>query len=237
MQDLVLARKYRPKTLDEVIGQPVITRTLSNALKSKKLHHAYLFSGTVGTGKTTTARILAAMENCDVSPGLHPCGKCEHCKDIFNGTHTDISELDGAGSLGSVEQARKLKADAQYNALTAGVKYYIIDECLPAESSVTMSDGSKMPIGEMVEAALLNEPETQSVRSRDMETGEVIEQDICRYIKIPNDKQMYEIEIKDESGDIHTVRITGNHAVFTAEGKVKTQDLEVGQKVFLEKSK
>jgi len=79
----VLARKYRPKSLDELIGQPVVVRTLSNAVTSKKLHHAYIFVGIAGSGKTTTARILAAMENCEKSPGLHPCGTCEHCKTNF----------------------------------------------------------------------------------------------------------------------------------------------------------
>ncbi len=125
----VLARKYRPKSLDELIGQPVVVRTLSNAVTSKKLHHAYIFVGIAGSGKTTTARILAAMENCEKSPGLHPCGTCEHCKTIFEGTHTDVEEVDAAGSFAKVEQVRKLKSDAHYNALTASVKYYIIDEC------------------------------------------------------------------------------------------------------------
>lgn len=238
MQDL--ARKYRPKLLSDMVGQPVVVQTLTNAIKNNTLHHAYLFVGQFGAGKSSIVRILAAMENCSTSPGLNPCGQCEICKKIFKGVHTDVLEIDAASGAGKVDQVRKLKQSALYSPIDGcKTKYFILDECLPGDTMISMSDGSKLSIGYLVENHLLNSVKQNSVvRSRDMKTGEIINQEICRYIKIPNDKQMYEIKIKDELGDIHTVKITGNHSVFVnGEGKIKAQDLEVGQKVFLERSK
>lgn len=126
---MVLALKYRPKKLGDVVGQPAVVQTLSNALTQKKLHHAYLFAGKFGCGKTSTARILAASENCTVSAGLHPCGNCELCKSVYSGTHSDVSEIDAASNAGKVEQVRELKSAANYAPIDgAKSKYYIIDE-------------------------------------------------------------------------------------------------------------
>ncbi len=125
-----LARKYRPKKLADLIGQPSVVQTLSNAWTNKQLHQAYLFVGQFGSGKTTAARILAAMENCEVSPGLEPCGKCDICVDVFEGRHTDIEELDAAGAFAKVEQVRTLKKAVLYGPVDgARKKYYIVDEC------------------------------------------------------------------------------------------------------------
>ena len=124
-----LALKYRPRSLSEVIGQECIVRTLSNAFTQKKLHTAYLFCGQFGCGKTSAGRILAAMENCLISPGLHPCGKCRLCTAIFDGSHVDIEELDAAGNMGKVEQTRKLKEAAMYSPVDGAMnKYFICDE-------------------------------------------------------------------------------------------------------------
>jgi len=126
---MVFARKYRPKAFDEVVGQSAVVQTLKNALAQKKLHHAYLFIGKFGCGKTSTARILAASENCRISPGAHPCGKCDLCKSVFAGTHTDVSEIDAASSAGKVEQIRELKNSASFTPIDgAKTKYYIVDE-------------------------------------------------------------------------------------------------------------
>lgn len=128
--EFVLERKCRPKTLEQVVGQAAVVRTISNAVKTDKLHHAYLFVGQFGSGKTSIARILAAMENCEVSPGLHPCGKCVICKEIFEGTHADIKEIDAASAAGHADDVRVLKIESLYNAIDgARTKYYIIDEC------------------------------------------------------------------------------------------------------------
>lgn len=146
MSEFVFARKYRPKTLDEVIGQPVVVRTLSNAIKNNKLHHAYMLVGQFGSGKTTVARILAAMENCEVSPGVKPCGKCSICRHVFEGTHADIIEIDAASEAGKVEQIRVLKKEALYNPVDgAKTKYFIIDECH------SMSGGSNEALLKLLE--------------------------------------------------------------------------------------
>lgn len=127
---MVLARKLRPKCITDIVGQPAVVRTLTNALKNNKLHHAYLFVGKFGAGKTTAARILAASENCKVSPGLNPCGKCDLCKKVFEGKHTDIAELDAASKAGKVAQIRELSTNALYAPVDgAKTKYFIIDEC------------------------------------------------------------------------------------------------------------
>lgn len=125
---MAFAVKYRPKKLSDLIGQEVIVKTLSNAIQNDQLHHAYLFVGQYGSGKTTAARILAAMENCETSPGITPCGECGICNDIFHGRHSDIEEIDAA-STGKVEQIRELKTSALYLPIDgARKKYYIIDE-------------------------------------------------------------------------------------------------------------
>lgn len=132
-----LPRKYRPRTLDEVIGQEVVVQTLKNAIQNNALHPAYLFVGQFGSGKTTMSRILAAMENCLDSPGLYPCGKCDVCKKVIEGVHTDIEEVDAASSAGKVEQIRELKKNAMYSPIIVKTKYFIIDEChrMSAESN------------------------------------------------------------------------------------------------------
>lgn len=127
MEDL--ARKYRPKKLSDLIGQEVVAQTLTNAIKNNNLHHAHLFVGQIGAGKTTCARILAAAENCLISPGLEPCGNCDNCKRIFAGTHTDVLEIDAASGAGGVKEVRKLKESALYNPIAGcRIKYFIIDE-------------------------------------------------------------------------------------------------------------
>lgn len=126
---LVFARKYRPRKLGDLVGQPAVVQTLKNALMSGRLHHAYLFVGKFGCGKTSTGRILAASENCKVSPGLEPCGVCDICKSIFAGNHVDVAEIDAASNAGKVDQIRELKRSANYSPIDgAKTKYFIIDE-------------------------------------------------------------------------------------------------------------
>lgn len=125
----VYARKYRPKSLADLVGQQVTVRTLTNAFTNGNLHHAYLFVGLLGSGKTSTARILAAMDNCEKGPTLTPCNECSACKYVFSGTYEDVIEIDAASNAGKVEQIRFLKDQARYSPVSgAKVKYIIIDE-------------------------------------------------------------------------------------------------------------
>jgi DNA polymerase-3 subunit gamma/tau len=127
MSYLVLARKYRPQTFDQVIGQDHITRTLSNAIVSDRVSHAILFSGPRGTGKTTVARILAKALNCINGSGPEPCNACRSCEEITSGKAVDVFEIDGA-SNNSVEQVRELRENVKYMPAHSTYKVYIIDE-------------------------------------------------------------------------------------------------------------
>ena len=122
-----LYRRYRPRTFAEVVGQTHVTRTLANAIDEDRLSHAYLFTGPRGTGKTSTARILAAAINCDDGPTSTPCGVCDHCTSITGGTSVDVIELDMA-SHGGVDDARELRDRALFAPARARRKVYILDE-------------------------------------------------------------------------------------------------------------
>lgn len=123
----VLARKRRPQTFEEVVGQTHITRTLVNAIKLNRLGHAFLFSGSRGIGKTTTARILAKALNCEKGPAPQPCNICRHCTEITAGTSMDVIEIDGASNRG-IDEIRELRENVRYSPVSARCKVIIIDE-------------------------------------------------------------------------------------------------------------
>ncbi|TDQ56970.1 DNA polymerase-3 subunit gamma/tau [Mesocricetibacter intestinalis] len=123
----VLARKWRPKTFAEVVGQEHILTALTNGLKENRLHHAYLFSGTRGVGKTSIARLLAKGLNCERGITADPCGICEHCKAVEEGRFIDLIEIDAA-SRTKVEDTRELLDNVQYKPVQGRFKVYLIDE-------------------------------------------------------------------------------------------------------------
>jgi len=123
----VFARKYRPQTFDDLVGQAHVTRTLKNAVEQNRLAHAYLFVGPRGIGKTSTARILAKALNCIHGPTITPCGVCDNCKEIAGGNSLDVLEIDGASNNG-VEQVRELRDNVRYAPAKGKYKIYIIDE-------------------------------------------------------------------------------------------------------------
>ncbi len=123
----VLARKYRPKTFSEVVGQKHVLTALSNGLKDNRLHHAYLFSGTRGVGKTSIARLFAKGLNCENGVTAEPCGHCENCRAIENGNFIDLIEIDAA-SRTKVEDTRELLDNVQYKPTQGRYKVYLIDE-------------------------------------------------------------------------------------------------------------
>ncbi|OHB52099.1 MAG: DNA polymerase III, subunit gamma and tau [Planctomycetes bacterium GWF2_41_51] len=125
----VLARRYRSQTFGDVVGQVAISQTLQNAIKTDKVAHAYLFTGTRGVGKTTTARILAKSLNCLASdkPTVEPCLKCDSCAAVNTGEDIDVIEIDGASNRG-IENVRELRNNAIYRPARARFKIYIIDE-------------------------------------------------------------------------------------------------------------
>jgi len=123
----VSARKYRPGTFDDVIGQPHVVQTLMNAVSTKRIAHAYIFSGTRGVGKTTVARILAKALNCEQGPTGHPCNACPNCQEITQGNSVDVIEIDGASNT-SVDDVREIRENVKFTPFRGQYRVYIIDE-------------------------------------------------------------------------------------------------------------
>ena len=123
----VSARKFRPSTFDQLIGQPHVVQTLRNAILRKHVAHAYLFSGMRGVGKTTVARILAKALNCKNGPTPEPCEQCESCEEITRGNSVDVIEIDGASNTG-VDDVRELRENVKFSPFRGSYRIYIIDE-------------------------------------------------------------------------------------------------------------
>ena len=123
----VIARKWRPKTFQQLVGQNHVSQTLANALKSDRLHHALLFNGPRGTGKTSSARILAKSLRCPNSVDFQPCNECDTCIEISEGRNIDTIEIDGASNNG-VDAIRELRDTVKYQPTSGKYKVYIIDE-------------------------------------------------------------------------------------------------------------
>src|SRR5213596_683964 len=122
-----LYRRHRPRAFDEVVGQTHVVRTMRNAVEQGKIHHAYLFVGSRGTGKTSIAKILARSLNCIKGPTLEPCGECESCRAIAASTSLDVIEMDAA-SNNSVEDIRDLREKVNLAPALGRWKVYILDE-------------------------------------------------------------------------------------------------------------
>ncbi|PJE57438.1 MAG: hypothetical protein COU82_02040 [Candidatus Portnoybacteria bacterium CG10_big_fil_rev_8_21_14_0_10_38_18] len=127
MTELVIYRKYRPQKFSEVVGQEPVIKTLTSALKTGKVAHAYLFAGPRGTGKTTVARLLAKAVNCLDNSSFEPCNKCESCLEIMNGRALDLIEIDAASNRG-IDEIRELRERVRFTPSRSKFKVFVIDE-------------------------------------------------------------------------------------------------------------
>jgi DNA polymerase-3 subunit gamma/tau len=127
MSYVIFARKFRPQNFEEVVGQEAVTKTLTNAIRQKRISQSFLFAGPRGVGKTSIARIFAKSLNCEQGPTEKPCGKCISCEEITKGNALDVLEIDGASNRG-IDEIRNLRETVKFNPASGNFKIYIIDE-------------------------------------------------------------------------------------------------------------
>jgi len=165
----VIARKWRPQTFDDLVGQQHVTETLKNAIKNDRVAHAYIFSGARGVGKTTAARILAKALNCVNGPTATPCGECDSCKEIAAGTSLDVIEIDAASNRG-IDQIRELREMVRYAPAASRSKVVILDEAhmLTGEASNALLKTLEEPPDRVIFVMATTQPEdlVDTIRSR-----------------------------------------------------------------------
>jgi DNA polymerase III subunit gamma/tau len=165
----VIARKWRPQTFADLVGQTHVTETLANAIRNNRVAHAYIFSGARGVGKTTAARILAKALNCVKGPTPEPCGVCDSCKEIAAGTSLDVIEIDAASNRG-IDQIRELREMVRYAPAASRHKVVILDEAhmLTGEASNALLKTLEEPPDRVIFVLATTEPENleDTIRSR-----------------------------------------------------------------------
>ncbi|MGB9468730.1 MAG: DNA polymerase III subunit gamma/tau, partial [Candidatus Acidiferrum sp.] len=165
----VIARKWRPQTFADLVGQTHVTETLQNAIRNDRVAHAYIFSGARGVGKTTAARILAKALNCVKGPTPEPCGECDSCKEIAAGTSLDVIEIDAASNRG-IDQIRELREMVRYAPAASRHKVVILDEAhmLTGEASNALLKTLEEPPDRVIFVLATTEPENleDTIRSR-----------------------------------------------------------------------
>ena len=165
----VIARKWRPQTFQDLVGQEHVTETLANAIKNNRVAHAYIFSGARGVGKTTAARILAKALNCVKGPTPEPCGECDSCKEIAAGTSLDVIEIDAASNRG-IDQIRELREMVRYAPAASRSKVVLLDEAhmLTSEASNALLKTLEEPPDRVIFVMATTQPEdlVETIRSR-----------------------------------------------------------------------
>jgi DNA polymerase-3 subunit gamma/tau len=165
----VIARKWRPQTFSDLVGQSHVTSTLANAIKNDRVAHAYIFSGARGVGKTTAARILAKAMNCVNGPTPEPCGECDSCKEIAAGTSLDVIEIDAASNRG-IDQIRELREMVRYAPAASRSKVVLLDEAhmLTSEASNALLKTLEEPPDRVIFVMATTQPEDleDTIRSR-----------------------------------------------------------------------
>ncbi|MEA3492835.1 MAG: DNA polymerase III subunit gamma/tau [Candidatus Margulisiibacteriota bacterium] len=201
MSYISLYRKWRSQNFDEVVGQPAIVQTLKNAIKNNRLAHAYLFSGPRGTGKTSTARILAKALNCEKRPTPNPCGKCSQCEKITSGHSVNVIEIDAASNRG-IDEIRELRERIRYAPVEGRYKVYIIDEVHMLTSEAfnallkTLEEPPSHTIFVLATTELHKVPLTISSRCQRLDFGRIKLSEIEAHLKAVAKKEGFEIDDK-----------------------------------------
>ena len=213
-----LHHKYRPQTFGDLVGQSTITLTLSNALKQARIAPAYLFTGPRGTGKTSSARILAKSLNCLASsqPTPHPCGKCEACLAIAKGSALDVIEIDAASNTG-VDNIREIIERSRFAPVQCRYKIYAIDECLTGDSLIQTSEGLMR----------IDDPNIKGkqVLSYNENTNVWEYKKVLRWLERGTKETL---TIKTSS---HKIRCTANHLIRTETGWIEAGNVKEGMKI------
>ncbi len=238
MAYIAFARKYRPKTFDEIVGQEAIVRTLKNALKLNRFSHAYIFSGSRGLGKTTTARILTKCLNCEKGITDEPCGVCENCIEIDRGSFPDMYEIDAASNRG-IDDIRALRENVTYAPIKGRYKVYIIDEAhmLTREAFnallKTLEEPPPHNIFILATTELHKIPETIKSRCQTFIFKPPSIPQIQSYLKrilekenIPYEEKALHLLAEASAGGLRDAASLLDQAVTFGEGKVDTKSVE-----------
>jgi DNA polymerase-3 subunit gamma/tau len=221
-QSQTLYRKWRSQTFSDLVGQETVIQTLRQAVAQGRLTHAYLFCGPRGTGKTSTARLLAKMVNCTNPHDGEPCNECLSCREITEGRSTDVFEIDAASNRG-IDEIRDLRERVRVMSATGSTRLYIVDECFRYEETVTLADGSRVSIGKLVESEWQGE-----VLSYNEKTGEIEPKPIVRHMK----KACVAPTVRITFDNNRFIVCTINHKFYTPLGQICAGHLEVGQFVY-----
>lgn len=235
MSYLVLARKWRPQTFEDVVNQKHVVLTLQNALKTNRLANAYLFAGPRGIGKTTIARILAKAINCQQGPAVNPCNQCDSCNDITEGRSLDVLEIDGASNRG-IDEVRNLRESLKYAPNAGKYKIYIIDEVhmLTTEAFNALLKTLEEPPSRVMFMFATTEPHKvpatiisrcQRFDFKRLSIGEIIEQlkHICAEEKIDIDDESLHLIARKAEGSMRDSQSLLDQAISFCGNQIQVQ--------------